>query len=138
MAALSAIRAGLATQLSTISGLRGLAEVSGAPSPPCAIVVPGRGTFISYDETFEAGVADFTMEIVLLVSYANERASQGAMDAYLASTGPSSVRAAVAAGGTLGGVCDYAIVTQAAAYGLIEWGGTQYLGCRLTVVAGAQ
>ena len=139
---LTAVRAALATRLATITlaggtQLRASATMTGQISPPQAVVLPNRsGTFISYDVTEEANVADITLEVVLLVSYADERASQLLEDGVLSPSGSLSVRAAVAADPRLAGACDYAVVTQASNYGLLDWQGTQYLAARLEVTVG--
>jgi hypothetical protein len=138
MAVLSDVRTALAAAVDNIPGLRATGSVAGEISPPIAIIVPAPGTFIAYGETFEAGVADYLLEIILLVSYADERSGQLLLDGYLSATGPSSVRGAVAADQTLGHVVDYAVVTTAQSYGLLEWGGVQYLGARLSVTAGTE
>ena len=138
MAVLSDVRAALAGAVDNVPGLRASAAMTGEVSPPMAVVVPARGPFISYSETLEPGVADYELEVVLLVSYADERSGQLLLDGYLSATGPNSVRAAVAADPTLGRVVDYAIVTAAQDYGLIDWAGVQYLGARLLVTAGTE
>ena len=138
---LTAIRAALAARLATITlaggtNLRTSSTMTGQISPPQAVILPGRGTFISYDVTEEANVADITLEVVLLVSYADERAAQLLEDGFLAPSGSLSVRAAVAADPRLASTCDYAVVTQASNYGLLNWGDTQYLAARLEVTVG--
>lgn len=138
MAVLSDVRAALAAAVDNVPGLRAFASVTGEVSPPAAVVMPARGTFITYSETFEQGVADMSFEVVLLVSYADERSGQLLLDGYLSATGPSSVRAAVAVDPTLGHVVDYCVITDAADYGLMEWGGVQYLGARLLATAGTE
>lgn len=138
---LSSVRANLAARLATIAlpaggTLRASADMTGQISPPQAVILPARGPFISYDVTVEPAVADITLEVVLLVSYADERASQLLEDGFLSPSGAQSVRAAVAADPRLAGACDYAVVTQASDYGLLDWGGTQYLAARLAVTVG--
>ena len=138
MAVLSDVRAALAAAVDNVPGLRATGSMAGEISPPVAVVVPARGPFITYGETMEAGVADYELEVILLVSYADERSGQLLLDGYLSATGPNSVRAAVAADPSLGQVVDYAVVTVAQDYGLIDWAGVQYLGARLLVTAGTQ
>lgn len=138
MAVLSAVRAALAAAVSNVPGLRADASVPGQVSPPVAVITPARGPFITYTETFEQNVAVYTLEVILLVSYADDRAGQLLLDGYLSATGAASVRAAVAADQTLGHVVDYAVVTSAQDYGLITWGTETYLGARLLVTAGTE
>ena len=143
MAVLSTIRAALATRLATIAlpaggTLRASAAMTGDIHPPQAVILPARGQLVTYDVTMEPGVADWSLEIVILVSYGDERAAQLLEDGFLSSTGAQSIRAAVAADPRLGATCDYAIVTGASNYGLLDWAGTQYLGARLAVTVGAE
>lgn len=138
MAVLSDVRTALAAAIDNVPGLRALAQMSGQIDPPVAVVVPAPGPFISYSETFELNVADIALEVILLVSYADERAGQLLLDGYLSATGAQSVRAAITADPTLGSVVDYAVLTEASDYGLIEWAGVQYLGARLAVTCGTE
>jgi hypothetical protein len=138
MAVLSDVRTALAAAVDNVPGLRATGQMSGEINPPVAVIVPARGTFISYSETFEQNVVDMSLEIVLLVSYADERAGQLLLDGYLSATGASSVRAAIAADPTLGGVVDWATLEQADGYGMISWGGIDYLGARLQVTLGTE
>lgn len=138
MAVLSDVRNALAAAIDNVPGLRATGQMSGEINPPVAVVVPAPGPFISYSETFELNVVDIALEVVLLVSYADERAGQLLLDGYLSATGTSSVRAAITADPTLGGVADYCVLETAADYGLIEWAGVQYLGARLAVTAGTE
>jgi hypothetical protein len=138
MALLSDVRAGLATTLASISGLRTSALMSSDINPPQAVVIPATGEFMTYGEVFEPGVSDYHLEVVLLCSYADERTAQQQLDGYLSATGPGSVRGVIAADQTLGGVVDYAVAEVATGYGLIEWSGIQYLGARVSVTAGTQ
>ena len=138
MALLSDVRTALAAAVDNVPGLRASADVPGQVSPPMAVIAAARGSFITYSETFEQNVADFLLEIILLVSYADDRAGQLLLDGYLAPTGANSVRAAVAVDPTLGKVVDWAVVTEAQDYGLITWGTETYLGARLLVTAGTE
>jgi hypothetical protein len=137
MASMAAVRAALAAQIAAnVTGLRATGLMTGQVSPPMAVVLPARGTFLSYEETFEPGVADYPLEVVLLVSYADERAAQGQLDGYLSATGASSVPAAILKDPTLGGTVDYCVPESAADYGLLDWAGVSYLSARIVVTAG--
>ena len=136
MTSISAIRDGVKTRLETIAGLRVHDTVPGQVSPPAAVVAPAPGTFLTYNVTTD-GAEDVTLVVTLLVSDAVDRAAQDALDAYLADSGASSVKAAVDGGITLGGAAHFATVTSARNYGLIDYGGVQYLGCEFVVTVGA-
>lgn len=138
MASISAIRDGLKARLDTISGLRAHAIVVGDVVPPAAVVIPGdpsrkAAMVVNYDSTMGRGSDDFLFTILLLVSNKVERVSQDALDAYLDGSGATSIREAIAADGTLGGVAHFTNVTGVRDYGLVSYGGQQYVGAELIV-----
>ena len=51
----------------------------------------------------------------------------------MAKTGALSIRAAILASPTLGGICSYMLIPTAQNYGDVEWAGMQYLGFELPV-----
>jgi hypothetical protein len=129
------IRAALAAQLNTIAGLRAVASRNAQISPPAAVVMPVTGTFVRYSTTFD-GECDLTLRAILLVAEGDSTSGQDLMDAYLATTGPQSVYAAVQADPTLGGVVSWAAVTEATGYGLMNWAGIDYLACHFIITVG--
>jgi len=100
VASLTALRAGLATRLATISGLRASATIPDNPSPPIAVVMPGR---ITYDTAFGRGSDEYTFDVMLIVGRVADRASQNNLDAYCASSGSASIKAAIEGDRYLGG-----------------------------------
>jgi hypothetical protein len=100
MATLSAIRAGLATNLRTISGLRVYEEIPDNPQPPSAVVVLNN---IEYNQDF-GGSAKYNFAVQVIVGRAAERAAQRYLDLYSDPTGASSVKAGVESNRTMSGV----------------------------------
>lgn len=100
-AAIANLRAGLATQLATISGLRVYAYVPDTPNLPSAVV---RLVRVSYDSTLSRGSDEFEFLITMVVGRADDRVAQTSVETYLAGTGSSSVKTAIEADPTLGGV----------------------------------
>lgn len=143
MASVVAVRSVLATRLETIAGLRVREYVPGEISPPTATILPGVGSdspgraAIDYDQAF-GGAALLNFLVKVAVSAVHDESGQAALDAYLASEGELSIKAAVEAdmadlaldGRT---VADYAQVPAVVHYGLIDWGGVTYLGADLHV-----
>jgi hypothetical protein len=119
MANVGSIRDGLATRLATISGLRVSATMLDDPRPPVAMVLPDRV------------VDQYTFVIQLLVSRADDRAAQRNIDPFI--TGPTSIKEAVYADLTLGGVVNTCRVTEMRNYGQVLYGETLYLGCEFVV-----
>lgn len=131
MTSLSSLRSGLATRLATISGLRSSATIPDNPAPPIAVVMPGR---ISYDQSFGRGSDEYTFTIMLIVGRVADRASQTNLDAYCASSGSASVKAAIEGDSTLGGVAMDCRVTQMTNQGSLAIGDITYHTAEFEVV----
>jgi len=131
MADLTAICNGLAAAVGLVPGLRVSPTFVAQVNPPAAIIMPQPGLGVKFD-TIDGGVS-YPLRVVLLVSYTEDASSVALMNGYLASTGPSSVLAAIKANPRLAGVYDYANVESVRGYGLREWAGQQYLGADVVV-----
>ena len=130
MASLTALRAGLATRLATISGLRASATIPDNPSPPIAVVMPGR---ITYDTAFGRGSDEYTFDVMLIVGRVADRASQNNLDAYCASSGSASIKAAIEADRYLGGSALDTRVTEMRDQGPLAIGDVTYLTATFAV-----
>ncbi|CAB4214896.1 hypothetical protein UFOVP1467_1, partial [uncultured Caudovirales phage] len=73
-----------------------------------------------------------TVPVTLVVKRISNRAGQKALDGYLASTGATSVKAAIESDPTLDGNID-ALIVESATPGLYESGGISYLAYRFNV-----
>lgn len=98
---ITAIRQALATNLETISGLRTSYYITDNPNPPVAVVAPPT---IKYDQTFGRGLDEYSFQVIVLVTRADERIGQELIDAYCAPAGAGSVKAAIESDRTLGGL----------------------------------
>lgn len=132
---LTAVRQAITTRLATISGLNTFAEAPAAIMPPAAAVAPpAGGVFVAYDDTFE-GAATLSLVITLWVAKVDEPSAQQALDAYIASTGASSIKAAVDSGATAD--WEWAVVGDPRDYGAYVFGtgasALTYLGCTFPV-----
>jgi hypothetical protein len=94
------LRVGLSNRLATITGLRSTATIPDNPAPPVAVVMPGR---VSYDTAFGRGSDEYEFTIMLIVGRVADRASQTTLDTYCASSGATSVKAAIEGDRSLGG-----------------------------------
>ena len=129
MAALSEIRSALAGSLSSIQGLRTSAHVPDQPNPPIAVVVPEQ---IEYDaSTF--GSHRYTFRLMLIVGRVDERNAQARLDGYLATDGAASVKSAVEADRTLGGLVQVVRVLSADSYRTVPVGDVTYLTAEMVV-----
>jgi hypothetical protein len=134
MANISELRAGIATNLATISGLRTSAEIPDSPNPPIAVVVFDR---VAYHQDFRNGMADYRFTVQVIVGRVDERNAQRYLDAYCSTTGASSVVTAIESDRTLGGKAFDCHVSEMSNYGSINVGENTYLAAefRLQVLA---
>jgi hypothetical protein len=131
VATLSQIRTALAAQLGEqIDGLRTYDHMPGQVNPPAAVVRRRSTTYGTSLGGPDFGTDDHTLAVTLFVG----QEQWEVLDGLLAPAGSSSVRAAVEADPTLGGVVDGAQVERAEEENLVEYAGAQYLSA--TVVVG--
>ena len=104
------VRTGLGTALDTIAGLRVFDYVPDSLSPPAAVVEPLE---VDYDEAMQRGLDFYRAFILVIVGRMSDRSSQDRLDAYVAGSGASSVKAALESNRTLGGACSTLQVTSA-------------------------
>ena len=135
MASITDLRAGLATRLGTISGLRTTTETPDTISPPIAIVNVQN---VNFDRAFQRGLDEYNFVITVIVGRVGERSAQRLLDSYVSSTGASSVKLAVESDKTLGGKCDSLRVTDMRNYGSLVIGEITYLAAEFNVVVYAQ
>lgn len=135
MASITDIRAGLATRLGTIPGLRTTTETPDTISPPIAIVNVSN---VNYDRTFQRGLDEYNFVVTVIVGRVGERSAQRLLDSYVSSTGASSVKLAIELDRTLGGKCDSLRVTDMRNYGSLVIGEITYLAAEFNVVVFAQ
>lgn len=128
MATVGGIRTGLASALGTISGLRSSATVPDNPRPPIAVVMPER---VEYDLNGSRGADTYFFTIIVLVGRADDRVAQNKIDTYI--VGAQSVKKAIEADRTLGGVAQTCRVTGMNNYGSIPLGEVLYLSVQFSV-----
>lgn len=131
MALISELRTGLAANLATINGLRTAATVPDNPNPPIAIILP-QG--VEYDNTFGRGMNTYTFAVTVIVGRVSERSGQNALDAYVSSTGSSSIKLAIESDKTLNGKAFDLRVTDSRNYGELTVGEVTYLSAEFTVL----
>jgi len=131
MASISSIRSGLATRLGTITGLRTSATMPDNPNPPIAVVMPSS---VSYDDTFKRGMQTYVFNVLVIVGRVDERTAQNNLDAYVSSTGTSSIKLAIEGDKTLGGVVFDTRVSEMRNYGQLPVGEVTYLTAEFTIL----
>lgn len=127
MATPAQIRTALAAQLAAqIPGLRAEAALPGQINVPAATV---RRHSTTYGTSLGPGSDDHTFAVTLFL----DLGQYDDLDAFLAPVGALSIRAAVEADPTLGGVVDSAAVVRAQQDQVVEYSAVQYLSAELLV-----
>jgi hypothetical protein len=135
------IREGLRASLDTIPGVQVSAYVLGNPTLPAIEVVPGweGKDGIDYDKTFKRGLDALVFTVRAMVGTPTDIGAQKRLDRMIAPTGDDSVKAAVEADGTLGGVVEDVRVTECSGYkAFARDGGTVALGANWRVEVWAE
>jgi hypothetical protein len=131
MADVSALRAGIATNLATVSGLRTAATVPDQINPPVAVVMP---TSITYDTAFaRTGGDEYEFSVMVIVGRVDERMAQNKLDAYCSGSGAQSIKAAIQSNRTLGGQAFDCRVTSLRSYNQISVADVTYLAAEFVV-----
>lgn len=131
MATVSELRAGLATNLATISGLRTTPTVPDQINPPIAVVMPST---ITYDTAFaRSGGDEYEFLVMVIVGRVDERTAQNKLDAYCSGTGTTSIKTAIESNRTLGGKAFDCRVTTLRNYNQVTVGDITYLAAEFVV-----
>ena len=93
------MRAGLATNMGTITGLRTYADIPDDPMMPAAVVQLGS---VSYDQAFKKGLTEYSFVITVIFGRVATKQAQQNLDA-LISTGSGSLKTAIESDRTLDG-----------------------------------
>jgi len=125
----STVRANLKTRLATISGLKTYEFIPDSINVPAAIV--GQ-IDLDFDATVNRGFDRASCTVLLIVGRMSESAGQTKLDSYLASTGSTSVKAAIEGDKTLSGAVQTLRVTNATA-GSVQVASIDYLAYRYNV-----
>jgi hypothetical protein len=125
---MAAIRAGLETNLRTISGLNASAYMTSEYPTPFAEVIPDE---LNYHGSMGDGVTPLRMVVRAYVGSMGDVDVQKKLDGYLAESGASSVKAAIESDKRLGGACQTLVVVKCSGY-------RPYQIAERTVVLGAE
>jgi hypothetical protein len=134
MASITDLRAGIATNLATIAGLRTGATIPDNINPPFATVSP---TSVDFHKAFNNGLTTYNFTVTVIVGRASERTAQNTLDAYCSSTGSLSVKNAIESDRTLNGEAYSLIVTSMRNYGSLTIGETVYLAAEFDLAVQA-
>jgi hypothetical protein len=132
MPTIDEIRAGLQTRLRTIQGLNVPKRVPDTVDPDTAVV---RYAGTNFDTTMSRGSDDHTYIVQILTSKASDR-GQDALYSYLDGEGAKSVKVAIEADDTLGGLVEFAVVAEAREPEVAAPGGVDMYSAELVVIVG--
>jgi len=124
MAELSQIRDAMGEALTAVPNLRVRPNIPSLVTPPMAVVFPQT---IEYDLNAARGVNRYTFTVSVFVVKADDRAAQLRVDPFVSPTGTASVKAALEADRTLGGVVDTLRVTNVSNYSSTDANDVLYL-----------
>ena len=124
-ATVSQVKDGLKARIQSVPGLRAFDYQPDQVNPPFAWPALDEIRYHQTGMSTGGVVMDFTITVV--VQRVSERVAQDALDQYMSWSGTQSVRAAIEADRTLGGVCEDLIVTSAGNFTNIDANDTLYL-----------
>ena len=130
----STIHAGLRTRLATISGLRVADHLPEQVQPPMAVI---QLQSVTYHRAMKGGLSAWEFIVSVVSGRMGERSAQVQLDNWISYDGPQSVRAAIEADKTLGGVCQTLIVSEMVSVRPLAISDAAYLTCEFTVVVHA-
>jgi len=132
MATVAALRSGLNTRLATISNVQTSAYMLSAPTPPYLEVAAVEE--IEYDGAMGRGLDTYRFIVRGYAGLVSDRGAQVKLDEFLASTGSTSVKAAIEGDRTLGGACSDLQVERVDGYQVYAAEGRgPFLGAEWTV-----
>ena len=123
-ATVSQISAALKAAVGTITTIRVYDYQPDQINPPLAIIGLNQ---VAYHRAFGGGDAVHQYLVTVVVNRPSERTGQAALDGFSSYDGATSIRAAIEADPTLGGVVDAVIVERAENVQYMTLGDTTYL-----------
>ena len=131
---ISLLRAGLATNLQTIAGLRVVDTLPDLVNPPMAMI---GLTKVNYNQQNQRSMAEYTFQVTVVVGRVSERTAQALLDVLVAPSS-GSVKYAIESDRTLGGNAFEVFVPELSAYGAVSINGIDYLSAEFSVQVYAQ
>ena len=126
---IATIRAGLGTNLATLSGLRVATSLPEQVNPPQAVVALQS---VAYDGALRGGLTTYTFMVTVLTGRMSERTAQSILDGYI-SPGAGAIKNAIESDKTLGGSCYDVRVEAMSSVGSLTIGEVNYLAADFTV-----
>lgn len=128
-ATISTIATGLATALSAVSGLRTYSYQPEQLNPPIAYPTL---TGVTYHKAFQGGDVVTNWNIGVVVGRWTDRTAHSLLDSMLSYSGAQSIRAAIEADKTLGGVVSTLILSSGAQINPLSVADAEFLEIQFT------
>jgi hypothetical protein len=139
VASLTDIRAALAASLGVLEGVQVSPYELSNPTPPVIWVKPDPGEFVTYHQAMRNGLELWHFIVEAYAGAMFDIGAQMTLDPFVASSGPTSVKAAIETDLTLGGLVQNLECTNAHGYAAYQRAdGTAFHGCRWNVTAHVQ
>jgi len=127
--AISDLRSRLAKNLRKVTGLRVVETLPDVVNPPMAMIALDK---VAYNRQNNAGMAEYTFKITVVLGRVSERTAQQAMDLYVA-PGAGSVKAAVESDKTLGGNAYDVFISELTAIGAVQINAVDFYSAEFSV-----
>lgn len=129
MSSISELRAGLATNLKTIRGLRVVETLPDVVNPPMAMIGLSK---VQYNQQNQRSMSLYTFQVTVVVGRVSERTAQKALDVLVA-PGSGSIKYAIEVDRTLGGKAFDVFVPELSNIGAVSVNGIDYFSAEFSV-----
>jgi hypothetical protein len=129
VSSISELRAGLATNLKTIRGLRVVETLPDVVNPPMAMIGLSK---VQYNQQNQRSMSLYTFQVTVVVGRVSERTAQKALDVLVA-PGSGSIKYAVEVDRTLGGKAFDVFVPELSNIGAVSVNGIDYFSAEFSV-----
>jgi len=129
MASISELRAGLATNLSTLKGLRVVDTLPDVVNPPMAMIGLNK---VVYNRQNNRAMSEYTFQVTVVVGRVSERTAQRALDVLVA-PGEGSIKYAIESDRSLDGKAFDVFVPELSAIGAVNINAIDYYSAEFSV-----
>jgi len=129
VSSISELRAGLATNLKTIRGLRVVETLPDVVNPPMAMIGLSK---VQYNQQNQRSMSLYTFQVTVVVGRVSERTAQKSLDVLVA-PGSGSVKYAIEVDRTLGGKAFDVFVPELSNIGAVSVNGIDYFSAEFSV-----
>jgi hypothetical protein len=129
VSSISELRAGLATNLKTIKGLRVVETLPDVVNPPMAMIGLSK---VQYNQQNQRSMSLYTFQVTVVVGRVSERTAQKALDVLVA-PGSGSIKYAIEVDRTLGSTAFDVFVPELSNIGAVSVNGIDYFSAEFSV-----